>query len=259
MEYVAGDARSIWERNAEWWDERIGDGNAFQCELIEPATMRLAAPGPGMQILDIACGAGRVARLMASAGAQVIGVDFCETFLDRARARTAKEAPIEFRWLDLTGREQLLSLGADRFHGAVATMALMDMAEIDPLFETLPVLLKPGGFFVFSVLHPCFFAPGTEMYAEERLVNGRSHRTAGLKVNHYRASAAYRAEGIRGQPEPGLYFHRSLETLLSTAFRCGFHLDGLEEPGFQTLSDRYFEWQNMPDLTPVLVCRLKAP
>jgi hypothetical protein len=137
-------------------------------------------------------------------------------------------------------------------------MALMDMAQVDPLFETLPVLLKPGCFFVFSVLHPCFFGPGTEMYTEERLVDGRSHRTAGLKVNHYRASTPFRAEGIRGQPEPGLYFHRSLETLLSTAFRCGFCLDGIEEPGFQAVSDRYFEWQNMPDLAPVLVCRLKS-
>lgn len=52
------EVRSIWERNAEWWDDRIGDGNAFQRELIEPATLRLAAPGPGMAILDIAWGRG---------------------------------------------------------------------------------------------------------------------------------------------------------------------------------------------------------
>ena len=257
MEDWAAAVRSTWERNAQWWDERIGDGNAFQLELIEPATLRLAAPGPGMLILDIACGAGRMARLMAAEGAQVIGVDFCETFLDRARMRTAPGTPIEYRMLDATDKRQLSALGAGRFHGAVATMALMDMARIDPLFESLPGLLKPGGFFVFSVMHPCFTAPGTEMYAEERLVDGRSHRTAGLKVRRYRASEAFRAEGIRGQPEPGVYFHRSLETLLSTAFKCGLHLDGIEEPGFQTLSDRYFEWQNMPDLAPVLVCRLK--
>ena len=259
MGNLAEDVRSSWERNAKWWDDRIGDGNAFQCELIEPATLRLAAPGPGKLILDIACGAGRMARLLAADGAQVIGIDFCETFLDLARARTAAEAPIEYRLLDVTDKGQLSALGAGRFHGAVATMALMDLAQIDPLFEALPFLLKPGGFFVFSILHPCFCGPGTEMYVEETLVDGRSHRTAGLKVNRYRASTPFRAEGIRGQPEPGHYFHRSLETLLSTAFRCGFHLDGLEEPGFQTVGDRYFEWQNMPDLAPVLVCRLKTP
>ena len=214
MENLSEGVRSRWERNAQWWDERIGDGNAFQRELIEPATLRLA--------------------------------------------RTAPAAPIEYRQMDVTDRAQLASLGAGRFQGAVATMALMDIARIEPLFEALPGLLEPGGFFVFSVLHPCFSAPGTEMYAEERLVDGRSQRTAGLKVHHYRASAAFQAEGIRGQPEPSVHFHRSLETLLATAFRCGFSLVGLEEPGFQTGSDTCFEWQNMLDLAPVLVCRLRS-
>ncbi|WP_306602054.1 bifunctional 2-polyprenyl-6-hydroxyphenol methylase/3-demethylubiquinol 3-O-methyltransferase UbiG [Geothrix sp. 21YS21S-2] len=258
MEDPAGEAHSSWERNAPWWDDRIGDGNAFQCQLIEPATLRLAAPGPGMRILDIACGAGRMARLMAAEGAQVTGIDFCEGFLDRARRRTAPEAPIDFRLLDVTDRGQLATLGAGRFQGAVATMALMDLARIDPLFEELPGLLEPGGFLVFSILHPCFSGSGTEMFVEERLVDGRSQRAAGLKVTHYRNATAFRAEGIRGQPEPGLHFHRSLETLLSTAFRCGFILDGLEEPGFRTASDRFLEWENMPDLAPVLVCRLKS-
>lgn len=257
-EDLAEEARSRWERNAAWWDDRIGDGNAFQCELIEPATLRLAAPGPGKRILDVACGAGRMARLMAAAGAEVTGVDLCQAFLDRARARTPPDAPIEYRRLDAEDPAQLRTLGAGGFHGAVATMALMDMARIDPLFETLPELLKPGGFLVFSVLHPCFSGPGTERYAEESLVDGRSHRTAGLKVNRYRTSRAFRAEGIRGQPEPGVTFHRSLETLLSPAFRCGFSLDGLEEPGFRTLSDRPFDWQYLTDLPPVLVGRLRV-
>jgi len=197
MENLAEAVRSSWELKAKWWDDRIGDGNAFQRELVEPATLRLATPGPGQLILDIACGAGRMARLMAAGGAQVLGIEFWATFLERAWARTAAEAPIEFRLLDATDQGQLLSLGAGRFHGAVATMALMDMAQVERLFETLPVLLKPGGWFVFSILHPCFCAPGTEMYAEERLVDGRSHRTAGLKVNRYRSSTPFRAEGRR--------------------------------------------------------------
>jgi hypothetical protein len=37
--------RRIWDRNAEWWDGRIGEGNACQSELVEP----------GMTILDVAC------------------------------------------------------------------------------------------------------------------------------------------------------------------------------------------------------------
>jgi hypothetical protein len=35
------DNRRIWDANARWWDDRIGDGNDFQTLLIEPATERL--------------------------------------------------------------------------------------------------------------------------------------------------------------------------------------------------------------------------
>jgi SAM-dependent methyltransferase len=250
------EVRALWNRNADWWDDRLGGGNAFQCELIEPATLRLAGPGPGLRLLDVACGAGRMARLLAARGARVVGVDFCEAFLDRARAWPGPDT-LDYRWVDVTDRDQLLALGAGQFDGAVATMALMDIADLDPLFDALPVLLAPGGFFVFSVLHPCFFAPGTEMYAEERLVDGRGHRTRGLKINRYRTAAAFRTEGIRGQPVPSIVFHRSLENLLAGALRRGFRLDALEEPGFATGTDGWFEWQGMPDLAPVLVVRLR--
>jgi len=33
--------RRIWEANARWWDDQIGDGNDHQTVLIEPATERL--------------------------------------------------------------------------------------------------------------------------------------------------------------------------------------------------------------------------
>lgn len=259
MENLAEAVRSSWELKAKWWDDRIGDGNAFQRELVEPATLRLATPGPGQLILDIACGAGRMARLMAAGGAQVLGIEFWATFLERAWARTAAEAPIEFRLLDATDQGQLLSLGAGRFHGAVATMALMDMARIEPLFEALAALLKPGGRFVFSILHPCFIGPGSGMFAEERTEEGRTRRVAGVKVTRYRTAEAYRGEGMAGQPEPQIYFHRPLALILQEAFRNGFSLDGLEEPGFAPGPDLAFQWQGLPELAPVLVARLRRP
>src|SRR5215467_12695023 len=55
---LAGENLEIWNANAVWWDDRIGDGNDFQTHLIEPATERLLAISPGDHVLDIACGAG---------------------------------------------------------------------------------------------------------------------------------------------------------------------------------------------------------
>ncbi|MFC1904763.1 methyltransferase domain-containing protein [Chloroflexota bacterium] len=41
-------------------------------------------------MLDIACGAGRLARHMATLGAIVVATDNTENFLNRARARTTE-------------------------------------------------------------------------------------------------------------------------------------------------------------------------
>ena len=253
------EVRRIWDANSAWWDERLGEGDPYQCELIEPSTLRLLEPGPGQTILDVACGAGRMARLMAARGARVVAVDFSERFLERARARGGSDgAPIEYRRVDATSQEQLSALGAGRFHGAVATMALMDMARIDPLFAALETLLVPGGRFVFSLLHPCFTGPGAGTFAEEVTEEHRSRTILGVKVRRYRNSEVYRAEGIRGQPEPQVYFHRSLETLFRVAFRHTFQLDGLEEPGFaQASGSSPLSWRANPELPPILVARTR--
>ena len=92
--------RRIWNANARWWDDRIGDGNDFQTLLIEPPTERLLNVTAGDTILDVACGAGRFARRMASLGATVVGIDTSSEFIARARERTPADASIEHRVVD---------------------------------------------------------------------------------------------------------------------------------------------------------------
>ena len=75
----ADENRRIWDANARWWDDRIGDGNDFQTLLIEPATNRLLDVRAGDIILDAACGAGRFARRMAELGARVVAFDLSPT------------------------------------------------------------------------------------------------------------------------------------------------------------------------------------
>ena len=148
-----------WEKNAAWWDDHIGaEGNTFHRELIAPAQVRLLDLGSGERVLDIACGNGQFAREMAKAGASVVAFDFSETFIERAKqhSETDGSSNIDYRIVDATDDQQLRSLGEQEFDAAVCTMALMDMAEINPLLAMLPSLLKSGGRFVFSVQHPCF-------------------------------------------------------------------------------------------------------
>ena len=257
----AEENRRIWDANARWWDDRIGDGNDFQTLLIEPATERLLNVVPGDTILDAACGAGRFARRMAALGARVVAFDYSASFIARARERTSSTAAIEYHVLDAANLEGLLSLGSNRFTKAVCTMGLMDIPEIGPLFAAVSRMLEPGGCFVFSVTHPCFHTATIQRFTEihEDHAAGHAVRT-GVKVTSYLSPSARKTEGIVGQPEPQWYFHRPLSVLLRFGFEAGFAVDGIEEPrlpGAQPAKPGV-RWDDMPDIPPILVVRMKT-
>ena len=254
-------SREAWNTIAPWWDDRVGEGNAFQTQLIGPATERLLALRREELVLDLACGNGLFARRMAALGARVVAVDFSERFLERARARTVENAErIEYRLVDATDEAQLLTLGRERFDAAVCTMALMDMAVIEPLAQALPRLLKPSGRFVFSVLHPCFNNSAARLVVEEENGGDGFVRIHAIKVSRYIRPWVERGLGIRGQPAPHVYFNRPLSTLLGTFLRAGFVLDGLEESVFDHSAPNtvdILDWRHFPEIPPALVARLR--
>jgi SAM-dependent methyltransferase len=252
-------AREIWERIADFWDNHVGaEGNDFHRKLIEPANDRLLCPRRGMHILDLACGNGQYARHLARLGCTVLAVDASAAFLERARARSTG-APIEFRQVDLTDESQLLALPHAAFDAAVATMALMDLPDIAPLFRSLPRLLKPGAPFVFSVAHPCFNSAPVRMHAELVQENGKPRQTFGVLVTDYLTPRVDLSAGIINQPEPHYFFHRPIHVLLSEAFRHGWVLDGIEEPAFpkDTPAKNAFSQAKRPEIPPAMVARLR--
>lgn len=259
------EARALWDAKAAFWDQRMGDGNDFQRMLVGPATERLLEIRPNELILDVACGNGVVARRLADLGAKVVAVDFSTRLIEAARARSTEEHAerIDYRVLDATDRDQLRSLDDARFDAAVCNMALMDIAEIQPLIEAIGRLLKPTGRFVFSVTHPCFnFAGGSKLALEEdEDAEGRLRETYMVKVSNYLHVAPTRGTGMPGEPNPHFYFHRPLSTLLGACFAAGFVLDAFEEPTFdpEQHGDRPLSWANFRDIPPVLVARLRSP
>ncbi len=249
----------IWDANACWWDDAIGEGNDFQTLLIEPATERLLAPTDADTILDVACGAGRFARRMAARGARVVAFDQSEPFIARARQRTPAGVTVEFHAVAVDKAEAMLSLGTTPFNKAVCTMAIMDMPEIAPLFAMLSRVLSPGGVFVFSVTHPCFHSPAVQRFAEtSEESDGRLVARTGVKVSSYLSPFARKTEGIVGQPEPQWFFQRPLSALFRFGFEHGFVVDGIEEPGLPASPGKPgVRWSNMPDIPPILVARMR--
>jgi 2-polyprenyl-3-methyl-5-hydroxy-6-metoxy-1,4-benzoquinol methylase len=258
---TADEVRSVWDANAEFWDRRMGDGNAWQRLLVAPSLERLLELERDERVLDLACGSGHVARWLAGLGAKVVAADFSTKFLERARERIrGLENRIELVELDATSADALKSESArGRFHAVVCNMALMDMAEIEPLAKTLDALLEPSGRFVISILHPSFHSPGVRLGLEEEVRDGVVTLERYVKVGRYATPAVFRGMGLEGQPASQFYFHRPLGKLLAPFFREGFVLDALDEPTFplQIPADRTVSWVDLLDVPPILSARLR--
>jgi 2-polyprenyl-3-methyl-5-hydroxy-6-metoxy-1,4-benzoquinol methylase len=224
------DVLRAWDTNAKFWDQRMAEGNAFFKTLLWPAVEKLSGPVAGKRWLDVACGNGLTSRRLAQAGAKVTAFDFSEPMIDLAKKRGG--AGIEYRVMDATDRDALSALGAGAFDGALCNMALMDMADIDPLMQALGTLLRPNGAFVFSVLHPCFNNPATIQMGELEDREGDLVTTYSVKISRYLTPYTQVGLAMREQPVPHPYFHRPLGALLAPGFAAGLVLDAMEERAF---------------------------
>jgi SAM-dependent methyltransferase len=253
----SGEAVERWERNAGFWDEAMGaDGNSFHLQLVRPAVERLLGDVADARVLEIACGNGLFARRLAERGAQVIATDASAQMLERARARPSQG--IEYRPLDAADPAQLAALGRHAFDAVVCNMALMDMADIEPLAAALPALLREHGRFVFSITHPCFNTTGMRMVHEVEPLGDGEREQAGVLITRYTTPTVAEGVAIVGQPATQLYFERPLGQLLGTFLAAGMVLDGIEEPSFPGSTDRSaLHWESLPEIPPVLCCRFR--
>ena len=254
------ETRRAWDRNARFWDAKMGEGNDFFDILIWPATEGLLAAHPGEQILDVACGNGLTSRRLARSGAQVVAFDFSNEMITVARERTETDN-INYLVIDATDRQATEDLDIGSFDAVLCNMALMDIAEIDSLMAAIAEVLRPDGRFIFSILHPCFNNPSVVHIGELEDRGGAFCKTYSVKVSRYMTTFTQAGLAMSGQPTPHIYFHRSLGEILRSAFEVGFVVDGFEERAFPAdhmLNGAEISWNGRySEIPPVVVVRLR--
>jgi len=198
----------------------------------------------GMRILDLACGHGRIAREIARCGARVVGADISDVLLEMARAAEIEE-PLGIRYLklDVTSGQ---ALAGETFDGVACNHGLADIDDLDGAVTTVARVLRPGGRFVFSILHPCF--PGWD----EDAPSSWPHRGG------YHAEGWWLATnpGIRGKVGAN---HRTLSTYLNSLVGHNLAIEQVAEPG-PTPRVRARQLAAQPDAGPlpmglVVCCR----
>lgn len=208
------DSKKIWEQNAAFWDNIMGDeSNEFHREVVRPKVTELLAPTPMDYILDIACGNGNYSSYLAQSGVSVVAFDYSPKMIELAEKRQSQYVnQIEFCVADATDRESMSALKRTRpFTKAVSNMAIMDITDIAPLFMVVYELLADNGIFVFATQHPCFVT----------------------LTEKYMTSHSYYGIAIEGQPKKQIYYHRSMQEIFNLCFRAGFVIDGFYEECFK--------------------------
>lgn len=246
------ESKKRWDKNSDFWDKKMGEhSNKFHREIIRPSTEELLKINVGENILDIACGNGNFSKRLVDLGAKVTAFDYSSNLIENAKKRCLSYLDkIKFKVIDATNYNQLIELGIERFDKAVSNMALMDIADINPLFRAVYKLLKPKGIFVFSIMHPCFQPPKMRKIVETEDLGEKVEIRNSIQIFNYITPQHYEGNAIIGQPVPQLYYHRPLSELLEQSFKAGFAVTGVKEPVF---SKSQMEWGQIP---PALIIRL---
>ncbi|OGW91307.1 MAG: hypothetical protein A3D28_02330 [Omnitrophica bacterium RIFCSPHIGHO2_02_FULL_63_14] len=109
----------------------------------------LEGVGPGMRVLDVACGTGALAIAAAKKtgpGGLVVGLDFSEGMIGRARRNQAAAGIPGGHLKFLVGPAEGLPFNGGKFDWVVSGFALRNLYEhIGPIAEGIRLSLKPGG------------------------------------------------------------------------------------------------------------------
>ena len=199
-------SQARYDEFAEWyeeWSSGMPPLIAAQGGLLPIVT--------GDRVLDVACGQGRMSRHLAALGADVTGVDISAAML--GRAREAGPANITYIHADVTS--ELAWWDGRTFDGCTCEMALMDIDDLAGALSAVTAVLRPGGWFVASIVHPCL--PGSERGASS-WPPGRGYEHEGWWIS----PEDHNPEGVRIRVGAT---HRKLSTYLNALLDAGLEAE----------------------------------
>ena len=100
--------------------------------------VELASIGPGSRALDVATGTGDLAVALRAAGAEVVGCDFSEEMLERARQ---KDPSVHFEWADALA----LPYEDDSFDAATVGFGARNFSDLSRGLSEMARVVRPGG------------------------------------------------------------------------------------------------------------------
>jgi len=204
---------------AEWYDQWVGT-HSMHDDPFFAAVEALMGEISERRICDLACGQGRVSRYLADQGAHVVGIDLSAKPLEIARHHE-EELPRGITYLHADA-QSLDSENVGIFDGVICSMALMDIQDLALTINSVTHILQADGWFIFSILHPCFHTSQSgELVLPEGVV-----RTIGS----YFVEGYWRSDTRTGPPGKVGAYHRTLSTYFNALSDAGLIVEQMSEP-----------------------------
>jgi len=198
-------------------------GGDLQRYVVAPALLSMLGGLSGKHVLDLCCGAGYLSRRLATMGAHVTAVDASARLIGIASEISRRENHcINYVVAEPT---DLSAIEDSVFDDIICNMGLMFVRDLPGTVAELARLVKLGGRFVFSVLHPCFCMPDACWVSSDdprplyRIVD--NYFTEGWHVSE--TSPGVRGDKVRVK-------HRTLSTYVNALSARGFNVRRIAEP-----------------------------
>ncbi len=206
-------------------DSGLRDPRDLGHRLIQRFEAEIGERMRDASVLDVACGEGYLSRHFATLNPrQIVGVDLSAALIEVARQRNV--SPLSTFRVD--DAQRLATIADATIDVALSQLALMDIADHRAVFGAVHRVLKPGGTFAFSLLHPCFEGP-FRLPDEPQFIKDESGADVAVAVRRYVAEGHWQSGGTGVRGHMGAY-HRTLSTLINDLISGGFVLERLDEP-----------------------------
>ena len=140
------------EHGPGWWTSRRYLVRGLQA-LVRPRMKwfgRMAGPWSGQRVLDLGCGGGFMAETIATAGADVIGVDPALPAIEAARDHAAeRQLKISYE----VGRAEAIPLSDASVDRVVCVDVFEHVDDLRQCCREIARVLKPGGLLLFDTVN----------------------------------------------------------------------------------------------------------
>ncbi len=144
-----------WNKSANAWLDFVRTGKDHcRYYMNNPAMFRILGNIRGKKVLDLGCGEGFNARMMARRGAKVTGIDFAEKMLALAKDSEKKDK-LGIKYYNCNATK--LSIFKNRTFDIVSSfMTIQDIANYRQALKEVSRVLKKNRRLVIGTTHPCF-------------------------------------------------------------------------------------------------------